>query len=253
MLNFALVSPWLQLIGAGKGIYDMFHREAQPAAPPVLGYDEALSRAEASLNPVYDRQLRDTLQQVDNANMSRGFYGQLPGDVLSRSTAADIQGQRIAQIANLAQQMSQQSAQNSLTSQQLAAQWAQQQAANRQQGLASLLNTGTNIGSWVSNLWQNFGKTLPMEVWDAIGIPGGPTAGSRGQASTVSNDALDKLTRKSAASSPAVGSFSAGQGYVAPAQGQSNQATWFQDALKNYPQVGSQSGRNYTKFPWQTW
>ncbi len=125
-------------------------KQVQDMAPPTLSYDEALQQSGDALNPLYDKQLQQNLEQVDLGNLSRGFYGQLPGDALKRSTAADIETTRSGQIASLAQQMQGQSQQQALQQQQLAAQYA----LSRGQQASGLLNNALNMGV---NLWQ-FGK-----------------------------------------------------------------------------------------------
>jgi len=57
-------------------------KQLQEMAPPTLSYDEALEQAQGVLNPLYDEQLEKNLQAVDRGNLSRGFYGQMPGDAL---------------------------------------------------------------------------------------------------------------------------------------------------------------------------
>ena len=170
-LTPATVPYYLQMIGTGINLLkSLFGGGRQPPMPPTLSYDEALRRAEDVLNPVYDRHLRDTLKQIDSANIARGFYGQLPGDALARSTAADIQGARASQIANLAQQMVGQSEQQALAQQQLALQWAQQQQAARQQAMSSFANFANTLLNTQFALGQLQGG-FPTELASAFGIP----------------------------------------------------------------------------------
>lgn len=170
-LTLATAPYYLQMIGAGINLLkSLFGGGRQPPMPPTLSYNEALRRAEDVLNPVYDRYLRDTLKQIDSANIARGFYGQLPGDALARSTAADIQGARASQIANLAQQMVGQSEQQALAQQQLALQWAQQQQAARQQAMSSFANFANTLLNTQFALGQLQGG-FPTELASAFGIP----------------------------------------------------------------------------------
>ncbi len=120
-------------------------QQAQEMAPPTLTLDEATDQAKGVLNPLYDQQLQDTLRQVDQHNLQRGFYGQLPGAALSRSTASEVERSRAGQIASLAQQMQGQSQQQALQQQQLAMQYALGQGAQRQNMWSNLLSTGTNL------------------------------------------------------------------------------------------------------------
>ena len=127
-------------------------------APPTMDQSQALSQARSMVNPLYDRQLRDNLAAVDRSNISRGFYGQMPGDALARSTAADIETARAGQTANMTNQlMSQNFAQRQSAHQQMLNQQNMQQQfglAQQQMGMqqraqnygmdSNLLNTGLN-------------------------------------------------------------------------------------------------------------
>jgi hypothetical protein len=102
---------------------------------PTLSYQDAMTRAADVLNPIWDKNMQQTMQAMDNANMARGFYGQLAGDALRSSRAADVQQQRTGQVSALANQMVGQSEQNALAQQQLAMQYA---ANMGQLGLAQI-------------------------------------------------------------------------------------------------------------------
>ena len=69
----------------------------------TLSYDDARGQAGDQLNPQYDEALQERLKQVDNHNISRGFYGQLPGDALARSNATQVETARESHIGQLAQ------------------------------------------------------------------------------------------------------------------------------------------------------
>lgn len=123
------------------------NRQRQASAQfPALSYAEATNQAKDMLNPLYDEQLERTLKQLDTANIARGFYGQLPADVMKRSTAAEIERGRAGQIASLAQQMVGQSQQQAFQQQQLAAQKALNKGSQWQNMLMGLLRT---YGSWM--------------------------------------------------------------------------------------------------------
>lgn len=129
-------------------------QQVQDMAPPTLSYDEALEQAQGVLNPLYDEQLQNNLASVDLANISRGFYGQLPGDALKRSTALDVERARAGQIASLAQQMQGQSQQQALQQQQLAAQYAL--------GRGQQSQNWANIGLNAANSWYNMTGQVPF-------------------------------------------------------------------------------------------
>jgi len=79
--------------------YDSYQQEV----PDVYDYDEAMGMAKDQLNPLYDDTLKGALNAVDNNNLQRGFFGQMPGAELERSTASDIESKRAGALANLAQ------------------------------------------------------------------------------------------------------------------------------------------------------
>lgn len=134
--------PWL---GAINSIYSLIsgigaNNRAKQAYQnamnvPTLSYQDAMTRAADVLNPIWDKNMQQTMQAMDNANMARGFYGQLAGDALRSSRAADVQQQRTGQVSALANQMVGQSEQNALAQQQLAMQYA---ANMGQLGLAQI-------------------------------------------------------------------------------------------------------------------
>lgn len=155
----AAALPYIQAAGSIYGIGQGLGLWGQPktssgsasGAAPGLSYDEALRQAGDVLNPMYDERLQQSLQEVDRHNIARGFFGQLPGAALSRSTAADIERSRAGQIAGLAQQMIGQSQQAALQQQQLAI----QQAAQRQGTFGNVLGaigTGWNIYRGLADL-----------------------------------------------------------------------------------------------------
>jgi hypothetical protein len=67
-------------------------------------FEEATSQASAALNPMYDEQMKTTLQNVGNQMKSRGFYGQLPGDILTQNAAAKVEEARAGAVGNMANQ-----------------------------------------------------------------------------------------------------------------------------------------------------
>lgn len=71
--------------------------------PAVLGWDEALMRAESQLDPLYDQSLNEVLRDLAVDQINRGFFGQLPASVITAEAAANIENLRNAEIAQLAQ------------------------------------------------------------------------------------------------------------------------------------------------------
>jgi hypothetical protein len=186
-------------------------KQLQEMAPPTLSYDEALEQAQGVLNPLYDEQLEKNLQTVDRGNLSRGFYGQMPGDALKRSTALDVERARAGQIASLAQQMKGQSQLQALQLQQLAAQYAL--------GRGQQFQNWANIALNAANSWYNMTGQVPFM--------GNPLAGNSGNidpSKLTTKQTVDLITSgnwNTGASVPRVGTTSGGmtkavQQYVQP-------------------------------------
>jgi len=124
--------PWIQAGLGLKGIWDGFN---QPKKPATLGYGQALSRAGDVINPMYDVKAKNTLESLDKNLVSRGFYGQRPGDQMVMNTMGDLESNRAAQIAAMANDLVGRSEANALS------EW----------GLMSDLNQRKQ-GSWLSGL-----------------------------------------------------------------------------------------------------
>src|SRR5690554_2363614 len=65
-------------------------------------YESALGEAEAILGPQYQRAREQTMSEVDRNMVSRGFYGQAPGDAISASTLTDLDMAYQAALGNYA-------------------------------------------------------------------------------------------------------------------------------------------------------
>lgn len=127
---------------------------------PMLSQYDALQQAQSIVNPLFDQQLDNTMKNMDYQNMQRGFYGQLPGDVLKNARALDVERSRASQTSNLAQQLFQQSQANSLAQQQMQMNaWLNQQQLGQnwdlnQQQMANQQKQNT----W--NNWMNLGNSV---------------------------------------------------------------------------------------------
>ena len=120
-----------------------------PPPPPTMSREEAVERAQATLNPLYREILEESLRNLQRQQIARGFFGQLPGAALERSTAADIETRRAQQIAQLAEEMIGQEHARAMdiARQRLAAEqarWAGEQ--QRFQNIMSGIGMGWNIG-----------------------------------------------------------------------------------------------------------
>lgn len=179
----------------------------QPTWAQGISYDQGLEQAVAALGPKYALSLKDVLGKLANDQISRGFYGQLPADVVTQDAAARMEAEKNSAVAAQATDLVNQSAnqayqQNSLNqslyqtqlSAALQAVQAQQQAEqNRLSGLLSLLgiqndqannsgqmnlSTTQLLGSMTSQAkndalarWQSAGKIISQADADLLGMP----------------------------------------------------------------------------------
>lgn len=76
----------------------------QPSQPQVkkLTWQEALDQAQQMLNPLYDQRMKGVLKATDQDLIKRGFYGQLPGEVLRNETAGNEATARTTAITGMA-------------------------------------------------------------------------------------------------------------------------------------------------------
>jgi hypothetical protein len=134
-----------------------------------VSWDEAMNRAGNELSGTYDNTLNKTLGSLKNNQIARGVYGQLPSDVLTRSTVADIEGQKSSAISQLA---------NAIHSN------AQTRAdALRQQAQSALTNAGSSFANLLNNSdvtldWKKLlGKTNSEDPLNSLTTPksGGTT------------------------------------------------------------------------------
>lgn len=116
------------------------YRDAKKNIPTRIDPTKALEMATAELKPGWDNTLQGTLKQLQRNAVGRGVWGQLPTDVLERSTAANIEGQKNAAIAGLSRGIQAQNSQE-ITS-------AQNAASN---ALNSFLGQLGGVGSSLSN------------------------------------------------------------------------------------------------------
>ncbi len=95
--------------------------------PPTLSWEEAQQRARERLAPLYEQQLQETLKNVEQDLIRRGFFGQMPAVPITREEAARIEAAKNAAIASLAQEMVGQSEEAAQRAAELAQQrWATQ-------------------------------------------------------------------------------------------------------------------------------
>ncbi len=77
-------------------------------------WDESLTQAKTQLDPLYQDTMKKALDSTNYQNKQRGFYGQLPGDLLAEQTAKDVQSSEQSAIGQLANQLYQQGQANKM-------------------------------------------------------------------------------------------------------------------------------------------
>jgi len=70
--------------------------------PERMSYEEALGQAEDILQPQYQESKEKTLDQLSNAMIDTGFYGQAPGDAIKAETMADMESDYQSQLSQYA-------------------------------------------------------------------------------------------------------------------------------------------------------
>lgn len=111
-----------------------------------------MERAQAILSPLYREMVEESLRNLQRQQIARGFFGQLPGAALERSTETDIRTRQAQQTAQLAEQMIGQEHARAMdiARQQLATEQARW--AGQQQNLQNILGgaqMGWNIGNQI--------------------------------------------------------------------------------------------------------
>lgn len=169
--------PYLMGAQAVVSLINQLNPPRPPSGPqiPTLSYDEAVQRAQQALNPIYQQALQETLRDVQQDVMRRGFFGQLPGAALSQDAAARIESGRAAAIANLANQMVGQSLDAALRQQALAQQYALAAMQSRQQAVPQFVQTGIKL---LETFPQLLTRQVLSDAQDAVqNLPGLPTTG----------------------------------------------------------------------------
>lgn len=148
----AAAVPW---ITAAVGLKQLF--TPTPTKPKTMGYGEATGRAGDVINPMYNIQAKNTLEGLDKNLVSRGFYGQRPGDTLVMDTMGDLEAQRAAQIAGLANDMVGRSEANALSEWALMSDLLQRQQRGMLGGL-DILGNAEYLPSLEKMFGSLFGK-----------------------------------------------------------------------------------------------
>lgn len=146
-------------IGVIQGLgslYNTYNAYKNAKNANVLSSDDALARAQASLDSMYNKKVTGAVTNLDNASARRGFYGQPAADQIKSNTIADIRADQASGVANLASQLQGQSAQNAAV--------LQSQFTNSLNGLGNIRQNminngqGSGIWNWLLNLGKNAGS-----------------------------------------------------------------------------------------------
>lgn len=122
------LAPFIPAIQAGVGLYgvaknigDSIQAKqkmatlAQQYQP--LGYDAALKQANDALGAQWDSQIKQGMANSTKDLIFRGMYGQLPGAALDLERLYGMQKDKFSAMAQMAQNLVQQSKQNALQAQ----------------------------------------------------------------------------------------------------------------------------------------
>jgi hypothetical protein len=132
------------VISAAGSLYNMYNSYKNAKNNKAMSYSDALAQAQNSLNSLYDKNVTNTVNSLDNAAARRGFYGQAAADQIKSNTIGDIRANQASAVANLATQL-----QNG----------SQVNAANAQNTFQNNLNGLTSNSSGLNGLW-NYLQTL---------------------------------------------------------------------------------------------
>jgi hypothetical protein len=110
-------------------------RQPMAVAAPTPSFAEALKRAKAQINPLFDVESQNRIQSATNNMLSRGVYGQpFSGRVVAQHLAP-LEAQRNAQIAQVAQSIVDSAQQRALQERQLGFnEWQAKQMLDLQRG-----------------------------------------------------------------------------------------------------------------------
>jgi len=93
---------WLPLLALGTGYIAGSNGGSQPQVPERMNYEDALKQAEEAMRPQYEKSRERVLSDIDRSLISRGFYGQAPGDAFKARTMADMESDFQGQLAQAA-------------------------------------------------------------------------------------------------------------------------------------------------------
>ena len=136
--------PWLIPLGI-ELVSNLFGGDDdEPKAPEKMPYEDALGQAEDVLRPSYDKSVGNVMQNVNNNMVSRGFYGQAPGDNMRANVRSNMASDYESQKSNYAQNL-----QNNDYTQQYQAYQTELKQGNQQDPFMRSL--GSIAGSWAGS------------------------------------------------------------------------------------------------------
>ena len=150
--------PWL--IPLGIELVSNLFDDDEPKAPEKMPYEDALGQAEDVLRPSYDKSVGNVMQNVNNNMVSRGFYGQAPGDNMRANVKSDMASDYESQKSNYAQNL-----QNNDYTQQY-----------------QTYQTGLNQKNQQAKLDKQ-----PDPFWSSVGLIAGSWAGSKGGSDLITS------------------------------------------------------------------
>lgn len=96
---------YIDQLNTNQGYQSAQNWEAEQT--PALDWNQSVTQATAQATPMFDEEMKNTLEQQANANKRRGFYGQAPGDLLMQERGAEVEGAKQQYIGNMANQLQQ--------------------------------------------------------------------------------------------------------------------------------------------------
>lgn len=78
---------------------------SEPEAPQKMSYDEALKQAEDALRQPYQDNREQVINDINRNMVSKGFYGQAPGDYLKQDAMTDMENDYQTQKSRYAQNL----------------------------------------------------------------------------------------------------------------------------------------------------
>jgi hypothetical protein len=78
---------------------------SEPKAPQKMSYDEALKQAEDALRQPFQDNREQVINDINRNMVSKGFYGQAPGDYLKQDAMTDMENDYQTQKSRYAQNL----------------------------------------------------------------------------------------------------------------------------------------------------